>query len=208
MPLLEERVETLEEVFASYMQNTAAMLAEMREARRQADRRMEDSGRRMDEFGRRMDGYASRAEQDRKDFNRRMAEISDSVGTIIEDLVYPNAERIFGQIFPDDAAVSIFPRAKRRRAGHSMEIDLVAAGERHIMLVEARHRLNTEDARELQAKLLPFPQFYPEYANHRVVLVLASIAIEESLRTFLSRQKIYGLALGDETMELVNHGQF
>jgi hypothetical protein len=204
------------------MQKADALISELRESQRQTEHHMDQFGQRMDNFSQRMDQFSQRmdeinrrmdernaeADKDRKDFNRRMAQISDSVGTLIEDLVYPNAERIFSQIFPNEPVLSISLRPKRRIAGESMEIDLVAAGDHSVMLVEARHRLNTEDARELQEKLPKFRRFFPDYANHNLALVLASIAIEESLRTFLTRQKIYGLAMGDETMELVNHAEF
>jgi hypothetical protein len=48
----------------------------------------------------------------------------------------------------------------------------------------------------------------PEYAGHRLVPVVASVTIDPSVITFLNRQKVYGVAMGDETMELVNLGQF
>jgi hypothetical protein len=38
--------------------------------------------------------------------------------------------------------------------------------------------------------------------------VVASVTIDPSVIVFLNRQKFYGVALGDETMELVNLGQF
>jgi hypothetical protein len=38
--------------------------------------------------------------------------------------------------------------------------------------------------------------------------VVASVTIEPSVITFLNRMKVYGVAMGDETMELVNLGQF
>jgi hypothetical protein len=44
----------------------------------------------------------------------------------------------------------------------------------------------------------------PEYAGHRLVPVVASVTIDPSVITFLNRQKVYGVAMGDETMELVN----
>ena len=37
---------------------------------------------------------------------------------------------------------------------------------------------------------------------------VASVTIEPSVITFLNRQKVYGIAMGDETMDLVNLSQF
>jgi hypothetical protein len=202
MPVaLEERVDRLETVFASFMERTEQALMEMRAD--VADIRA--SSLRTDVMVRDMQ---RQAERDRKEFNKRMAEISDSVGTLVEDMVYPNAGRIFSEIFPGDAAISILQRALRKSAGESMEIDLLASSQTHVMLVEARRRLRSEDAPELREKVPQFTRFFPEYADHQIVLVIASVVIHDSLRQFLTRQKIYGLAMGDETMELVNRGEF
>jgi hypothetical protein len=38
--------------------------------------------------------------------------------------------------------------------------------------------------------------------------VLASLALEKSLVAALTNRRLYGLALGDETMELVRQGAF
>src|SRR2546423_391455 len=40
------------------------------------------------------------ARKERISFNKRMAELSDSMGTLVEDMVVPNAERIASEIFP------------------------------------------------------------------------------------------------------------
>jgi hypothetical protein len=89
-----------------------------------------------------------------------------------------------------------------------MEIDLLAAGQRNLILIESKSRLNVDDVRELINKLPLFPRFFPEYASHRIFPVAASLAIPDSVLTFMNRNKIYGLAMGDETMELVNFGKF
>jgi DNA-directed RNA polymerase subunit F len=76
------------------------------------------------------------------------------------------------------------------------------------MVVEAKRRLDTEKIREFVEKLSSIPEYMPEYAGHKLVPVVASVTIDPSAITFLNRQKVYGVAMGDETMQLVNLGQF
>ena len=76
------------------------------------------------------------------------------------------------------------------------------------MIVEAKRRLNPDKTREFVEKVRSIPEFMPEYARHELVPVVASVTIEPSVIAFLNRQKVYGVAMGDETMELVNLGQF
>jgi hypothetical protein len=226
MPAVVERIDRLEEVFISFMEESRRFQAEMREnikqiresnARTDAqllkmqeqadqDRQQAEKDRQQAEKNREQDREEARKE--RISFNKRMAELSDSMGTLVEDMVVPNAERIASEIFPDDPVLDISPLARRRRGGESMELDLLAAGERNLMVVESKRRLRPEDPDTFLAKLKRIPEFFPEYARHRIIPVLASLRIEPSMVANLTSRKIYGLAFGDETMELVNLGQF
>jgi hypothetical protein len=202
MPVaVEERVDRLESVFASFMERTEQALLEMRAdvADIRVDRQQAQCA---------SDLRRQQTEEDHIDFNKRMAEISEKRGRLVDDLIYPNAERIFSEIFPDDAATAISQWMVGYSNGESMGIDLIAASQTNVMLVEARRRLRPEDAPELREKVPQFTRFFPEFTNHQIVLVIASVVIHDSLRQFLTRQKIYGLAMGDETMEVVNRGEF
>lgn len=67
----------------------------------------------------------------------------------------------------------------------------------------------TEEAlADIRASTAEIPEFLPEYAAYKLVPVVASVTMEPAVVTFLNRQKVYGVAMGDETMELVNLGQF
>jgi len=221
----EERVDRLETVFTRFMERTEEALAdirastaeirastaEIRASNLRTDALLLEMQRQAEADRRRAEADRQKAEQDRKDFNKRLAELSDSMGTLVEDMVAPNARRIAGEIFPADPVVRL---AQRLRQVHPtdpsrmIEIDLLAAGRQHLMVVEAKRRLNPEKIRELVDRVAEIPDFLPEYAGYQLVPVVASVSIEPSVIVFLNRQKVYGVAMGDETMELVNLGQF
>ena len=232
MPGTAERVDRLETVFASFMERTEEALADIRastaeirasnlrtdalllEMQRQAekDRQQADKDRQQaDKDRQQADKERQQAEKDRKDFNKRLAELSDSMGTLIEDMVAPNARRIASEIFPADPVVRLAQRVRQVHpvdAGRMQEIDLLVAGKEHLMVVEAKRRLNAEKIREFVESVESIPEFFPEYARHTLVPVVASVTIESSVIAFLNRSRVYGVAMGDETMELVNRGQF
>jgi hypothetical protein len=214
----EERVDRLETVFARFMERTEEALAdirastaEIRASNLRTDALLLDMQRQADRDRRQAEEDRRKADQDRRDFNKRMAELSDSMGTLVEDMVAPNARRIAGEIFPADPVVRL---AQRLRQVHPtdpsrmIEIDLLAAGRQHLMVVEAKRRLNPEKIREFVERVAEIPEFLPEYAGYQLVPVVASVNVEPSVIVFLNRQKVYGVAMGDETMELVNLGQF
>jgi hypothetical protein len=232
MPTTEERVDRLETVFASFMERTEEALADIRastaeirasnlrtdalllEMQRQAerDRQQADKDRQQaDKDRQRADEDRQRAEKDRKDFNKRLAELSDSMGTLVEDMVAPNIRRIASEVFPTDPVIRLAQRVRQVHpidSGRMLEIDLLAAGQRHLLVVEAKRRLSPDKIRDFVEKVNSIPEFMPEYARHALVPVVASVTIEPSVITYLNRQKVYGVAMGDETMELVNLGQF
>jgi multidrug efflux pump subunit AcrA (membrane-fusion protein) len=239
MPELEERVDRLERVFASFMQRTEEALADIRastaeirastaeirasnlrtdaillEMQRQAerDRQQAEKDRQQAEKDRQQaEKDRQQAEKDRKDFNKRLAELSDSMGTLIEDMVAPNARRIASEIFPSDPALMLAQRVRKVHPAdrsRMLELDLVAAGREHLMVVEAKRRLDPEKIREFVEKVSSIPEYMPEYSGHTIVPVVASVTIDPSVITFLNRQKVYGVAFGDETMQLINLGQF
>lgn len=229
---LVERVDRLEAVFVAFMERTEEALADIRastaeirasnlrtdaillEMQRQAerDRQQADRDRQQAEKDRQQaDRDRQQAEKDRKDFNKRLAELSDSMGTLVEDMVAPNARRIASDIFPSDPVVRLAQRLRQVHpadSGRMIEIDLLAAGRQHLMVVEAKRRLSAEKIREFADWVNSIPEFLPEYASHQLIPVVASVTIESSLITFLNRERVYGVAMGDETMELVNLGQF
>ncbi|MCL4179912.1 MAG: cell envelope integrity protein TolA [Verrucomicrobia bacterium] len=205
------------EIRASNLRTDAILLEMQRQAdkdRQQADkdRQQADKDRQQaDKDRQQAEKDRQQAEKDRKDFNKRLAELSDSMGTLVEDMVAPNARRIAGEIFPDDPVVRLAQRVRQVHPadrGRMLEIDLLVAGQRNLMVVEAKRRLNPEKIREFAEEIGSIPEFMHEYAGHKLVPVVASVTIEPSVIVFLNRQKVYGVAMGDETMELVNLGQF
>jgi hypothetical protein len=187
------------EIRASNLRTDALLLEMQRQADRdrhqaEEDRRKADESR--EEFRRQAEEDRRKAEQDRKDFNKRLAELSDSMGTLVEDMVAPNARRIAGEIFPADPVVRLAQRLQQVHPtdpSRMIEIDLLAAGRRHLMVVEAKRRLNPEKIREFMERVAAIPEFLPEYAGHQLVPVVASVSIEPSVIVFLNRQKVYGV---------------
>jgi len=150
-------------------------------------------------------------EKERKEFNRQLAALSDRLGTLIEDMVAPNAPRIARTLFKDDEVLASAIRVKRQHpsdSGRNIEIDLLVVGRRHLLVCEAKSKVTTEKAAAFLEKARSIPEFFPEFSSFTVLPMIASVAIEPSLVTHLSRLRIYALGFGDETMEILNEGAF
>ena len=147
------------------------------------------------------------AEKEHRDFNKRMAEISDRVGRFVEDMVHPNATRIARQLFGDDPIETLAIRVKRRHPSDSsrmLELDLLVAGKKYLLIGEAKSTPTVEKTDAFLDKVKDIPAFFPEYADRKVLPLMASISFEPSLLAYFTRKKLCALGFGDETMEILN----
>lgn len=209
--LIEERVTNVEAALARFMDRSAAILAAIHEDIAEIRASNARTDRQLLEMQQQAERDRQQAERDRKDFNKRLAELSDSMGTLIEDMVAPCgfnlAKAIFGTEEPDTCGI----RLKRRhpvRRGELMELDLLAVGPTKLLVVEVKRRPDSEKVAEYRAKLARLPEFFPELATKVIYPAFASVYLDPSLVAFLNHEKIYGIAMGDEVMEVVNLGQF
>src|SRR5438445_5355484 len=84
------------------------------------------------------------AEKERKEFRKQLAEISDSMGTLVEDMVAPCGFQLAKAIFRDEEAQTCSIRVKRKhptQPGEMMELDLLAVGDSKALVVEVKRRL-------------------------------------------------------------------
>lgn len=223
--LIEERVSNLEAALTRFMDQTALVLAgiheavaEIRASNARTDRQLLEMQRRADEDRQQAERDRQQAERDRqqaerdrKDFNKRLAEISDGLGTLIEDMVAPCGFKLAKAIFATEEAETCAIRVRRRHPTHrseSMELDLLAVGVSKVLVVEAKRRVNPSQVTEYQEKLARFAEFFPEHTAKQLCPAIASVYLDPSVVTLLNRQKIHGVAMGDEVMEVVNLGQF
>jgi len=235
MALLEPRVDRLEEVLATFMSESARVLAgigeqvaEIRVSNARTDRRLlemqqhADTDRQQAEKNwqqaqknwqqaekdrQQVEKDRQQAEKDRRDFNRRIAELTDQQGLLIENMVWPNLERVASELFVDEPVLDSGIRLKRKQPdgnGDNMEIDLLAASASRVLVCEAKSKIDAGKVDEFLGKLERFKEFFPEYSDRQLIPMMATIAFEPSVLKYLTRQGVYALGFGDETMELLN----
>ncbi len=182
--------------------------------RQQADKdrqEIEKDRQQADKDRQEIDKDRQRGEKERKEFNRQLAGISDRLGSLIEDMVAPNAPRIARTLFNGDEVLTSSIRVKRRHPsdpGLNIELDLLVVGHRHLLVGEAKSKVTVEKAVAFLDKMRSIPEYFPEFSGFTVLPLIASVGIESSLVAHLSRLHIYALAFGDETMEILNEGAF
>jgi Holliday junction resolvase len=207
----EERVVNLEAAVANFIAQSNRIIAAIHEDVAEIRASNARTDRQLLEMQQQAERDRQQADKDRKDFNKRMAEISDSMGTLIEDMVAPCGFQLARAIFQTEEAQTcgIRLRAKHpRNPGEMMELDLLAIGPTKVLVVEVKRRIDAAKITEYRQKLARLAEFFPELAGKTLLPAVASVYLEASVVTFLNREKVYGIAMGDEVMEVINLGKF
>jgi hypothetical protein len=133
------------------------------------------------------------------------------MGTLIKDMVAPCGFKLAKAIFRDQAAQTCAIRVKAQHSANPqemIELDLLATGPTKVLVVEVNRRMDAAKAEEYRQKLDRLAEFLPALAGKTVCAAVASVYLDPSVVAFLNRQKLYGIAMGDEIMEVVNLGRF
>ncbi|HLC15699.1 MAG TPA: hypothetical protein VJL89_05680 [Thermodesulfovibrionia bacterium] len=128
-------------------------------------------------------------------------------GKLMEALVEPGVLKLFQErgIQVDES----FERARRKRNGHEMEIDLVLPNETDVIAVEVKTTLKVEDVQDFLDKLGQFMDFFPKYKGHRIYGAVAALKIEEESDIFACKKGLFVLKVGKEGLiEMMNDDKF
>ncbi len=139
--------------------------------------------------------------------NKAWGDLANRLGTIAEDVVAPNVRRLavdeFGFERIDDFLVRPERRSRRGPNRVTMEYDIICAGPRKVIIVEVKTTFTREVIPAFQNSLRVFLDFFPEYEESQRIAVIASWSLPETPRPAVAEARFFGLAMGDETIEIV-----
>lgn len=203
MPVLEQRVGTLEETLARYMARTDELLERMDRNIERMDRNIE----RLDRNLERLDRSYEEMRRESREHTLHWAQIAERVGRFAEDIVAPNIPRMAREIFGITETQFAAQRIEKRHATDASrfrEFDQVLAGQGKVILVETKATARLKSIEDFAEVIKEFVEFFPEYRNFTLLPIYASMALSSDFVRRLSRLRIYAMALGDRTMELLN----
>ena len=215
MATVEARVDRLEEVLEEFITNVGIEFNKLynSQLRTEAELRLfrEDTQAFKDEmraFKDEMRAFKEEGREQNREMNRRWGELAKKMGTLVEDLVIPSLPRIIKELLDRDV-IDLMARWKRKLAdGRVREYDAVAETADLVCLNSTKSTLRSADVDRFVEEIDHFREFFPEYRNHAVVGMLASLAVEESVLNYAEKQGFVVLAVGDQVMEVKNRPGF
>ena len=204
--LMESRVRSLEEMMADLIATVEQTSLEVRASN---DRMEEDTARLKEDLRASQD----RMERDHRDLNKQLGEIANKQGRMTEDLVAPSICRILQEVLglPEGHECNQAERVRRFHPhvkGLRKEFDVIAECDGYVLLNETKSSLKPSDIPELKDTIREFREYFPEYADRKIIGSLATLNVDDSLVKYASREGVLILAVGNELMDVMNEPGF
>jgi Sec-independent protein translocase protein TatA len=147
-------------------------------------------------------------EKERREMNKKWGELANKMGTLVGDIIAPNIQRLAFELFDVGDLVDFsefrsitHPTDKSR----FKDFDALFIGSRGIILNETASTVRQSYIDEFIAFIPTVFEYLPEHKGKRVIPVFSSLYIPEHFVRYLTANKIYAMAMGDETMEILNY---
>ncbi|HWM93848.1 MAG TPA: DUF3782 domain-containing protein [Thermoanaerobaculia bacterium] len=183
--LAEAQLESAEQIreTSRQLQETDHQLQATSRQQQETDRQLRETDRQVKELGRQIGG------------------LGDKFGSFTEGLALPSLTKILGQRFGMDF---IAPRARMRRNGHSMELDVLAFSNSRddVFVVEVKSHLREEALEQRRKTLREFRDFFPDYRHKKVYGILAAVDAPDDLQRQVLAEGIYLARIHDGQFEI------
>lgn len=191
-----DREETLSlEELSRIVKETVEGIRELRARFEETDERFRETDRQFRETRREIDRIA-----------KMVGDLTGKWGKFVEGLVAPGAVRLFKEWGID--VERTYQRVKARRDGREIEIDVMLMDEEYVVLIEVKTTLTVEDVREHIERIQSFREFFPEYADRKIVGAVAGITFDEDSDKFAYRQGLFVIGQSGETVKILNDPKF
>ncbi|MDJ0561177.1 MAG: DUF3782 domain-containing protein [Microcystis sp. M53599_WE4] len=180
------------------------------QARLESDRRIEqaklESDRRIEQAKLENERTIAELKRTVEQTNRAVNSLTTRWGRFVEELVQPAVLRLFQEKGID--IKEIYPRARVKRQGIAMEIDILAVDDTDVVLVECKSRLSKDDVDEFLEKLTRFKIAFPHYKNYQAYGAVAGIEIDEGIDRYAYNKGLFVIKPSGDTVEIINDENF
>jgi len=160
---------------------------------------------------------SKRTERQVQQTNKQMGELSQRMGTLVEDMISPDMLRILRLVanLPEETEGLVNVRVKRYYRGavanghaHMIELDAVAECGDYILVNETKTTFRPEYVTDFLEKLAIMRDYFPEFGSRPVFASISSLRIDPSVALRASRQGLLVLTLAEGMLQFQNEPGF
>jgi len=146
-------------------------------------------------------------EEDRKRFNKEWGALSNKLGTIVEDIIFPATRPVLESYFKCKITDLALNR-ERIKDDLQDEFDVIAVSDecKTVFLIEVKSTPKIDYIDDFRtAKIERFRKLFDEYKDYKLVPIFASLRLQNNIINYLTKHKIYAMAFREwEYMDLLN----
>jgi len=197
MPVTEKRVSRLERALEDFVTNVGIEFNKLYNSQMRTESELR-------EFKDEMRTFKEENRQQRREMNIKWGEMARKLGTITEDLVAPSIPRIINEMFGLDVVFLGIRMKKKLQDGRIKEYDAIAVAGEYVYVDETKSTLDSEDVKDFIEDIQGFREFFPEYEGKKIIGVLASLYVDESVIKYAEKAGFLVFAVGEALMEVKN----
>jgi len=133
--------------------------------------------------------------------------LSNKLGTIVEDIIFPATRPVLESYFKCKITY-IGTNIEKTKDELQGEFDVIAASDecKTVFLIEVKSTPRISYIDDFRNdKIERFRKLFDEYKDYKLVPIFASLRIEPSILSYLTKHKIYAMAFREwEYMDLLN----
>ena len=161
-------------------------------------------------FKEEMRAFKEEMREFKREMNKRWGELANKMGTLVEDIVAPNISGIAREYFGCSDIKDFMVRRRKKNtkdASKVREFDVIAVCDDKVIINETKSNPKIEYINEFINVLKEIYDYFPEYRGKKIIPIFSSLYIPEDLVTYLTKNRIYAMAMKDDTMDLLNFEQ-
>ncbi|OQX26366.1 MAG: hypothetical protein BWK80_10845 [Desulfobacteraceae bacterium IS3] len=194
-----ERFKETDRQFKETDARLAKLFAEAAERSKETDRQFKEAAKEAAERSKETDRQL-------KETGRKIDSLGGKWGEFVEGFVAPAAERLFKERGIE--INEVYQRARKRKNGKGIEIDILAVNGEYAVLIEVKSTLGVDDVKEHIGRLGKFREFFPQYAERKIVGAVAGIVIDEGADRFAYKNGLFVIAQSGESVKIMNDPDF
>jgi len=200
----DRRFAKMDEEFEKYKQENDRRFAKMDE---EFEKYKQENDRRFAKMDEEFEKYKKQVNEQIREMNKRWGEISNKLGTIVEDIIFPASKPVLEKYFNCEIT-DIHMNRKRKKDNLKDEFDVIAVSDpcKTVYLIEVKATPKIEYINEFKdEKIERFKALFPEYEDYKLIPIFASLRLEDDIINYLTKNKIYAMAYREwEYMDILN----
>lgn len=187
-----------------------ALFKETRQQMADTDRKIAQTNQRIALVGEQIADTDRKIAQTNQELGKKIdlavGALANKWGKFVESFLAPGLPQAFEK--RGITINQVYQRVKAKRNGIKLEIDLMGISEVYVILVEVKSTLGVDDVKDHLQQLKRFKEFFPIYAEKKVLGAVAGIEIAGEADKFAYRQGLFVLLPQTDTVQIANDEGF